>query len=91
MKKLFSFIFVLAMAFVLFACGKTYKIEISEDQANVIVEKGESVTITPSFTDGETLSWKSSNEISILYVLPQANNTKAIANTKMKLNNFFIK
>ncbi|MBO4667931.1 MAG: Ig-like domain-containing protein [Bacilli bacterium] len=62
MKKLFGFIFVLAMAFVLFACGKQYKIEVSADQANITVEKGESVTITPEFTEGETLVWKSSDE-----------------------------
>ena len=62
MKKLFGFIFVLALAVVLFACGKEYKIEVSADQANVTVEKGESVTITPEFTEGETLVWVSSDE-----------------------------
>ena len=61
MKKLFGLFFVLALAFVLFACGKEYKIEISADQANVTVEKGESVTITPTFTEGETLTWTTSD------------------------------
>ena len=51
-----------ARAWVLFACGKEYKIEVPEGQANVTVEKGESVTITPTFTEGETLVWTSSDD-----------------------------
>ena len=62
MKKLFGFLFVLAFAFVLFACGKEYKIEVPEGQANVTVEKGESLTITPTFTEGETLVWATSDD-----------------------------
>ena len=61
MKKIYSFLLVLFVAFILVGCGEKVTLTLNEEDKQVTLEEGQEKTVTPVVTGEAVLVWTSSD------------------------------